>query len=112
MKNYGGSGYVIALSSLFSVMAPEKVPAIELAMEDCDLEKIEKLLNESLPSNYPSLESVLILGDDDESDELERGVWYAVFSEDDLFIREKSPAMKAMNKDKLSPKHRNWVIFG
>lgn len=111
MRNFGCSGYTVPLFDLIKNFDPAKRDAIIEATNEKDLEEIGELVNSSLPAGFPPVE-VFILGDEDESEDLERHVWYAYWDENDLFELKPRPELYALRNSGISPERRNWVVWG
>ena len=82
--------------------------------EDHDWDAITEFLDDHLPSQLPRPESIFQLTDEDFGGaELERGVLYAVFTDDDLYERALRPGAEEMNAllGEL-PEFHSWTVFG
>lgn len=111
MQSNPCSGYVVEGEKLKEMLPPNLRPRFEELVEDWDFEEL-KTFCDSI-QNLPHPATFFILGDEDESDgELERGVLYAMFEEDDLFVKTKTPQMLELEKWDVAPKRHNWTIFG
>ena len=112
MRNFGCTGHVIALTELVKVMSPE---ARESILENLDMipndERCENI-NDNLPPTYPRIEEAFYLDDEDESEDLERGVWYVYFATEDLYEQKKTAGMIALEAAGITPERRNWVVWG
>lgn len=112
MRNSGCSGYVVPLFDLLKRCDQVKADAIIEATNERDTEAITGMVNAILPEGFPPVESVFILGDDDESAELELHVWYAYWDESDLFELKPRQALYNLRNSNVWPERQNWVTFG
>lgn len=112
MRNSGASGHVVALFDLRKVIGDENMDKVIAATDTEGTEEITELVNSFIPAGFPLVESVFILGDEDESDDLEQHVWYAYWDDSDLFIQTKTPAMNALESVGVTPEYRRWVVWG
>jgi hypothetical protein len=74
-------------------------------------EEIGELLNSCIP-NIPPISEVYYHGNDDSSDDLEHGSFYAIFDEDDLFEKTPKPALTFLNSKKVNPQFSRWTVYG
>ena len=112
MRNSGASGYVVALSDLRNVIGDENMDKVIAATDTEGTEEITALVNSFIPAGFPLVESVFVLSEEDESDDLERGTWYTYWADSDLFIQTKTPAMFALETVGVTPELRRWVVWG
>lgn len=112
MKNFGCTGHVVALFELLKLCGDENMDKVIAATDTEGVEEIAELVNSVLPEGIPPVESVFILGDEDESEDLERHVWYAHWDESDLFELKPRPELYALRNRGVSPERRNWVVWG
>jgi hypothetical protein len=112
MRNSGASGLVVALFDLRNVIGDENMEKVIEATDNLGAEEITAMVNSFIPKGFPSVESVFVLGDEDESDDLEQHVWYATFEDSELYIRTKTPALHALESVGVNPELRRWVVWG
>jgi hypothetical protein len=112
MRNSGASGYVVALFDLKNVIGDENMDKVIAATDTEGCEEITELVNSFLPKGFPLVESVFVLGDEDESEDLEQHVWYAFWDESDLFELKPRPELYALRNSNVWPERKNWVMFG
>lgn len=102
---------MVPLFDLLKRCDQAKADAVIEATDNEDLETVARMVNEILPEDFPPVE-VFILGDEDESDDLELHVWYAYWDENDLFELKPRKELFALRNSGISPERRNWVVFG
>lgn len=112
MREFPASGYVVPVSDLVKLLTPMEQEKVGRLIEEGDRDDIAKYLNDNLPGDFPGLE-VYCPADEDTVDEpMERGVWYAVFDESDLFVKKKSVGHEALNTAGIEPTLSHWSVWG
>lgn len=113
MSNSAAFGYIVKASQLTSLLPQVQRAKYKRLIRQQDTESLDNLLGTHLPERCPDFESVFVVGDEWESEDLRRGEVYVEFSEDLLFKpREETFAMQFMRKVKAEPKMQRWVEFG
>ena len=80
------AGYVIAASKLEVFIPEDQRPAFNDALAEHDFEEAVKLLDQAIPNDVACPSEIFILSDTDTGDgDLEEGVPYAYFDEEDLY---------------------------
>jgi hypothetical protein len=74
-------------------------------------ELICELINSCIPS-IPSVSEVYFHGDEDTSEEMERGAFYLIFDEGDLFVKTPKPAFNLLKDYGAEPKLTRWTVWG
>ena len=107
------SRHVIELEKLCTLGLPHIIVAqINQKLSDGDKEEAFEVLIKGCEINFlPVPESLFYLTDEDFSQELEVGVWYVTFDENDLYVRTPSPKMNKMMKLGLKPERQYWTIL-
>lgn len=113
MDSIGASGYV-ANANEFIKFIPENLQKDYLeAIENRDFDAVNELLGESVPENFPTFEGAFVLGDEDTADNLERGVVYVCFQDDDLFKpKELNSFGEFLKSNGIIPEFERWSQFG
>jgi hypothetical protein len=112
MREFPTSGYVVPVSDLVKLLTPMEQERIGRLIEDGDRDGIEHYLNDNLPGDFPGLE-VYCPADEDTVDEpMERGIWYAVFDESDLYEKKLSARGEALNKAGVKVVAAHWSVWG
>lgn len=113
MREFPTSGYVVLVSELSKLLAPMEQERLGRMIDDGEnREDIAKYLNDNLPDDFPGLEVYCPADEDTIDDPMEQGVWYAVFDEDDLFVRKKSVRHEALNTAGIKPVLSHWSVWG
>lgn len=116
MQLHPSSGYVLELSKLRKAIPELNKPNFDAMMDSADtntddcMDFLEAVGPPDNETPWPS--SVFKLTDEDDSDELKRGVWYAYFEESDIY--ERSLCLGAIRLDKMIgelPQRREWTTF-
>lgn len=113
MRDIPASGYVINGRLLVPTLPQEYQVAATQALDDQDCEAFNEILNFHLPEVFPDYQQAFLFGDEDTSEELERGEVYVIFDESDLFVKTPKPELlafrKAVGKD---PEYQRWSVWG
>lgn len=116
MQENPSSGYVIKVSTLAEHFLDDVEDHRRLAklLDDCDYDEIRKLLEKAIPYNIPCPSSVFILSDVDTGDgELETGVAYAWFDEEDLYEKQEKAELIRLRKEIGEvPTLHSWTMYG
>ena len=113
-KENPSSGHLIEAAKL-AVLIPEDQRAVfNDALANHDFEQAVKLLNQFVPDDVACPSAIFVLSDTDTGDgELEEGVPYAFFDEDDLYEKqEKSDLIRLREKIGEAPTAHSWTIWG
>jgi hypothetical protein len=105
-------GYAVEAWELRNLIDPDFLEDFEKILELEDPEAVFDFLELHLPENTPSIEECIIIHDEDQSDDLEAGTVYAIFSEEELFVKTPSEKYKNLLKTaKISDiPLSNWVL--
>jgi hypothetical protein len=108
------AGYLIEASKLAVFVQPVSRPAFHDALADHDFDAIIKVLDQAIPDDVPCPSQIFVLSDTDTGNgELEEGVPYAYFDEDDLYEkREKPDLIRLREKIGEAPTAHSWTIWG
>jgi hypothetical protein len=116
MRDYPCSGYVIPLGSLEKVLPEEKKAEFKTLLEGIEEgerdtnEVVEFVVKNSL-KDIPSFDVFLIGDEDNPGDDLETGLYYACFPEDDLYIRVEKREYTNMKKLGIELQFSNWSHY-
>ena len=108
------SGYLIEAVKLAVLIPEDQRPAFNDALENLDFEEAIRLLDQAIPTGVACPSTIFILSDTDTGDgDLEEGVPYAYFDEEDLYEKqEKSDLMRLREKIGEVPTAHSWTIWG
>lgn len=111
MRNYANTGYVLKAAELEALLnLPDVEPFREL-LKTGSPDDIADFLGEKLAGRFATPE-IFYVDEDCESDELETGVTYAVWSESDLYVKTETEEMKALKSAlSLTPEPASWVTL-
>jgi hypothetical protein len=115
MRENPGGGFVAKVEALISLLPVENQQEAREILADWLNEKwsLCDYLCDFLPEHFPRPVEVFMLGDEDTPDgEMERGIVYAIFEEDDLYERVPSAKLKAMEAKGVRPQFSNWTVWG
>ena len=112
MSNTGCYGYVVKAIEFKDLLPKEQQEQFKLHVLTNNVEDVEQMLADYLPDNIANPESLFILNDDDESDDLERGVMYACYDECQLFEMTPKSQLNVLRLNGISPDKAAWVKFG
>jgi len=112
MNSYPAFGYVYPVKFFSKLFSKKEWEKIETLMVDCDREPMESLVNKVLKKNgYPEC-GIVILSDEDWSDDLEEGVWYLCFCTSGLYKMELNDKGKKVQDLAGKPTVSQWTIWG
>lgn len=111
MREYPQHGYLVPVDNFFNLLSVNTIEKVNRAIEDCDVDAIETLLHAALPDWIPSFDIYITSDTDTLDSNMEEGV-YAIFSEEDLYIKQPTDALIKMNKQQIIPLSCNWSIYG
>lgn len=111
MRDIPASGYTVLVTDLKHLLTDEEQKELDSLLEDCAAgEQICELLNSCIPG-IPPINEVYYYCDEDSSEDFERGNFYAIFDEDDLFEKIPKPALTFLNSKKVEPKFSRWSVW-
>lgn len=112
-SGYVGSGYVVPVSSLKSILTVELGERLDAILDCGDLDDVESFVGDHYPETFP-MYSIYRPGDEDTVDDLmEKGVFYFIFDADDLYIRTPKPELESLTKNGIkSPEFARWTVWG
>ena len=108
------NGYLIEATKLAVFLSDDRRPAFIECLEDQDFEEALSMLDQFIPDGVASPSEMFALSDADTGDpELEEGVPYAYFDEDDLYERKEKPDLiRLREKIGEAPTAHSWTIWG
>ncbi len=112
MQNYPSSGYVVPLTTLKTFLNEAQQAQLENLLSDGYQEDITEFCDRNMPEWLPSFDVYQPQEEDDVDDDMEKLLWYAVFDEDDLFVKTPSPDNLKMKSFNVDPKQANWSVWG
>jgi len=114
MREYANEGYVISLTNIEKIIPAEKQEVYEKIRDGApDSDELLEFVSAILEENgCPTPDSVFSLGNEDSSDDLERGETYFIFSESDLYEKKETEKYQALRKLKLYASESSWITFG
>ena len=111
MKHISGSGYVIELSALIKVVPEAHRKEFQDLLENEEPDFEDFFENpEKFP--YPAPEEIFMFGDEDDTEDLEKMVRYAIFAESDLFVKRPTQIMCELIDNNIEPKFHRWTVWG
>lgn len=111
MKDCPDSGWVVPLDVFKPCMTPEDLTRLD-DVAKCDTESYEEFLKPMLEKLHLSDFFVVVLDDDDQSDDIERHTPYVVFPFTSLYQLSPKPGMVNLQNLQITPVHSHWTIFG
>ena len=108
------AGYLIEASKLAVILPEDNRHAFDEYLAEHDFEEAVKLLDQAIPTGVACPSEIFILGDTDTGDgDLEEGVPYACFDDDDLYEkREKPDLIRLRETIGEVPTLHAWTIWG
>lgn len=108
------AGYLIEASKLEVFLTDNQRAAFHDALEEHDCDEALSILARAIPLGVARPTEILILSDTDTGDaDLEEGVFYAYFDEEDLYEkREKPDLIRLREKIGEAPTPHSWTIWG
>lgn len=107
------SGHLIEATKLAVFIPENQRTAFNQALADHDFEQAVELLDQAIPDGVAGPSEIFVLSDTDTGDgEMEEGVPYAFFDEDDLYEkREKSNLIRLREEIGEAPIAHSWTIW-
>jgi hypothetical protein len=108
------AGHLIEATKLAVFLPDDQRVAFNECLEDQDFEEAVKLLDQFVPDGVACPSAIFVLSDTDTGDgELEEGVPYGYFDEEDLYEkREKSDLIRLREAVGETPSLHSWTIWG
>ena len=108
------AGYLIEASKLEVFVHPVSRPAFHDALAEHDFEVVLNVLDQAIPDGVARPSQIFVLSDTDTGDgEMEEGVPYAHFDEEDLYEkREKPDLIRLREQIGEIPTAHSWTIWG
>jgi len=108
------NGHLIEAAKLAVLIPEDQRPSFNDALANHDFEDAVELLDQSIPNGVACPSQIFILSDTDTGDpELQEGVPYAFFDEEDLYeMREKSDLVRLRETIGEAPTAHSWTIWG
>ena len=112
-RNVGCSGYVLRASELARVLAPDKQDEyMVLLSQDKEPEVILDWLRDNLPAGVVRPSEMFMTREDIfDTDEMEMDELYALFNEDDLYMRIPTSGFTELMSRGVKPEQCSWVVF-
>ena len=113
-KENPSSGHLIEASKLAVFIPEDQRPAFNDALAEHDFEEALSMLDHTIPDDVASPSQIFALTDTDTGDpDLEEGVPYAHFDEEDLYeMREKPDLIRLREAIGEAPTAHSWTIWG
>jgi hypothetical protein len=112
MKDHPTNGYVLEASKVVDAFFPEDRQEARLLLDDGDWEGFQKHC-EKLPANFPRPVETFLFGDEDSSEELEKGELYCRWEEDQLYKKVASPGLVVIRGIlNITPEQKSWAMWG
>jgi hypothetical protein len=107
------SGHIVEAAKLAVLLPKNQRQAFNGALTDRDFEQAITLLDQFIPNGTACPSSILVLSDTDTGDsEMEEGVPYAYFDEEDLYERREKPDLIRLRaKIGEAPMAHSWSIW-
>ena len=112
MQSIPASGYTVKASEFTKHIPESQRERFTKALEEKDVLAVDEILWEHLSTDFPPFESSFVLGPDDDASNLERGVVYICFQEDDLYVKEPKRQTELMRHHGISPEFNRWTTWG
>jgi hypothetical protein len=113
-KENPSSGHLIEAAKLAVLIPGDQRATFNQALAGHDFEEAVKLLDQVTPDGVASPSQIFVLGDTDTGDgEMEEGVPYAFFDEDDLYEKREKPDLVRLRETiGEAPTAHSWTIWG
>lgn len=111
MRDVPSSAYTVKATEFAKLFSPTNQAIYITLIDDGDSEGVEEFLKNNLPSSFPHPDSVFVFNAEMSGEEFEEGDVIVCFAEDDLFIKEKRPAMEAMEQNGINPEYSRWTVL-
>jgi hypothetical protein len=112
MSDTACSGYTVKASEFTKVLPEAHQERYTQAITNQDYETVDEILNEHLPAEFPGYESAFVLKSEDTADELEHGVVYVIFQDEDLFVQIPTRSHDLMRAKGITPEFHRWTVWG
>ena len=113
MKDIPCSGYTVKASEFTNLLPGIMRDAYAKALEERDVEKLHEILEKHLPSTFPDYESLFMLSDEDNAENLERETVYVIFQDEDLYHKVLTDQATTMMKTHgIIPQFNRWTNWG
>lgn len=112
MQDTACSGHTVKASEFTRFIPHDIQEVFTKAIADQDYEKVDEILDEHMPTDFPGYESAFVLKDEDNADGLERGEVYVIFQDEDLFVQTPTRAHDLMKAHGISPEFNRWTTWG
>ena len=108
------AGHLIEAAKLAVFIPDDRRPTFDECLENHDFEEAIKLLDQAIPTGVAGPSEIFVLSDTDTGDpELQEGVPYAYFDEEDLYeMREKPDLVRLRETIGEGPTAHSWTIWG
>jgi hypothetical protein len=111
MQEIPASGYVVEALTLLPTLIDFQ-NLYEKAIIEKDLEYAQEILDEYVDDYSPVPIELFILQDEDYSDSLEHGIVYALFDDDDLYVKKPTKQLQHIQSLEITPEYERWTVFG
>jgi len=108
------NGHLIEAAKLAVLIPDDRRSAFNDALENHDFEEALSILDRAIPTGVACPTQIFALADTDTGDpEMEEGVPYAYFDEEDLYeMREKPDLVRLRETIGEGPTAHSWTIWG
>ena len=108
------AGYLIEASKLEVFLSDNQRTSFNEWLAEHDFDKAVAMLDQAIPDDVACPTEIFVLSDTDTGDgDLEEGVPYAYFDEEDLYeMREKPDLIRLREKIGEAPIAHSWTIWG
>jgi hypothetical protein len=111
-RHHPGSAYVVPLKDIVPYVTGSK-SVLEDIIQNDEWSELEEFLNENLPEEFPPIAAVYCPSIEDEWDEnMEDGVMYVLFDEDDLYEKTPKKGLEFMRNLNINPQFCNYAPYG
>jgi hypothetical protein len=111
MRENPENGYVMEAIKLKPFLSKWQARRLAQSIEEGADADVWNLLLAHLPPNIPKPNCVFLCDDDFAGDDLQKGIMYVGFDEDDLFVKNETYGMFALKAKGVKPIHANWTVF-
>jgi hypothetical protein len=115
MNNYANCGYVVNWNMLKKVIPADVVKEIDEALYQDDCWKANEVIDDVFDEKIHGLPFFNLYSpaaEDEMNGDMQIGEVYAVFDEDDLYVKVEKPELKLLRELNLVPQFEQWVTWG
>ena len=113
MNNYSCHGYTVRALILADLIPNDKGQRDQFlgALKDHDVEEAQNIMDDELDGDLP-LPFLFLMGDEWESEDLERGEIYASWDQEELYELVPLTALELLKQKNVNPELNRWVSWG